>query len=240
MRARALLPLLAAVGLAVGCTAIRDTPETAVGPSATPPWAVPASEIESRHLFRLAYEGPEGSGSLKTALFLDSHRDFTVRVFDRFGRPVWAARTRDGETLRVDHRREIFCRTAGPVIWAGIEDLGPLPPRALPALLLHRVPLAPGEDPSATVRWDGRRFRFRDRGGRRWSGRVDAEGVAAWTLREDRRPVWWWSRGADGEAVLSQRGRGRQLRWRRLATEPLDAPSPELEIPPGYRECGLS
>ena len=205
----------------------------------TPPWALPPSTVGSRHLFRLSYRGPEGSGGLKIALFLSSSRDFTARIFDRLGREVWSARSRNGETLWVDHRRELFCRTRGPVAWAGLEDLGALPPGALPALLLHRVPLGPAEAErrSGSVIWDGPRFSFRDRRGRRWSGRVDGTDLASWSLRDEGRPVWWWSRGDEGEGLLSQRGAGRQLRWRRLASEPLESRPPDVEIPGEYREC---
>jgi hypothetical protein len=45
---------------------------------------------------------------------------------------------------------------------------------------------------------------------------------------------------AAGEAVLSDRGRGIQVRWRELVVEPLVSEPPAPAVPPDYREvdCG--
>lgn len=226
-----MLPVLVAT-LSLSCAGVGgpDFGRGAVGGVA--PWEIPPGWLGTQHLFRLSYEGPGASAGLKVALRLQSPRAFEVRVFDRLGRAVWAASSEDGRTLLVDHESERFCRLEGPVTWAGLEDLGPLSPESLPALLLGRVPARPtaGNETSETGA-----FRFRDTAGATWRGRVDEGGVSSWALYEAGEPRWWWMRTEGGGGILSQRRVGRQVRWEPVAREPLESLG-GLSPPATYRE----
>ena len=210
----------------------RPSPSPGYLASGTAPWEIPDGALGAQHLFRLAYEGPGTAAGLKVALRLEEPTTFEVRVFDRLGRAVWAAASRGGRTLLVDHEAERFCRVSGAVTWAGLEDLGPVAPGLLPALLLGRVPARP-PDPSAPA--GAGEFDFRDEQGGRWTGRVDERGPAAWTLWEGGEPRWWWTRTEGGGGILSQRGAGRQIRWEPVAREPMGDLG-ELAPPPEYGE----
>ncbi len=63
--------------------------------------------------------------------------------------------------------------------------------------------------------------------------------MQSWILSEGSAPTVWWSR-RDDWAILSDRERGVQVRWREVLRENLDREPPRLEVPAGYRqaECG--
>jgi hypothetical protein len=97
--------------------------------------------------------------------------------------------------------------------------------------LLGGVPAAPAGEPQR----HGDRLAWRDGDGRRWTARLGDDGaVAAWTLWLDGSPVVWWQRSHDGQALLSDRRRGTQLRWRRVLRESLPAPPERAAVPDGY------
>ena len=82
----------------------------------------------------------------------------------------------------------------------------------------------------------GDQFDFRDLANRRWTGDLDPERrVLSWTLSENGAPRAWWMR-RDDWAILSDRERGVQLRWREVLRENLDREPPRLAAPAGYRE----
>lgn len=215
-----------------GCGSLSSPEPLALVPGLAP-WAIPPDALETRRLFRMSYEGPESSGNARLVLELASGDAFAVRVFDRLGRKVWEARAEDGETLIVSHESESSCRLAGPIRWRGLEDLGPLPPAAVPALLLGRVPGRPPSGATLDTEPNGR-FRYPGTDAEVWTGVWDETGIASWILTRGGEPRWWWVR-ADTGGILSQR-RGRQMRWQLVTAEPLGELAP-LTVPTGYREA---
>ena len=100
----------------------------------------------------------------------------------------------------------------------------------------------PGEPAagSPTAEPRGRAFDFNDEGGRRWYGTLGEDGVVlSWTLSEGSTPKVWWMRREDW-AILSDRERGVQVRWREVLRENLDKEPPPLAAPADYRQtpCG--
>jgi hypothetical protein len=216
----------------VGCSGLRPVAPP-IPRAGLAPWEIPRDALGTRRLLRLSYEGPDASASVKLVLELLSPETFAVRVFDRFGRKVWEARSDRGSTLVVAHEANAFCRLRGAVRWVGLEPLGPLEPTAIPALLLGRVPGRPGPGVAAETDAAGR-FAYRGTGPETWTGRQDAGGIASWTLLRGDEPRWWWSRSASG-GLLSQRREGRQIRWELVTVEPL-TDLPGLEAPVAFRE----
>lgn len=204
------------------------------GPQAGPqPWQVPASELATQRLFRLRYDGPEGQGSLRLTLRLATAERYRLTVADVAGRPVSILSVEAGEGLWVEPREETYCRLQSAVELEALPSLR-LPLAALPAVLLGRLPATPAGRPPRL----GPRFEYRDAEGRRWGAAMAAGEVVSWTLWDGGEPAAWWRRQGD-EAILSERRRGVQMRWREVAREPLAELPPPPEIPAGYRsDCG--
>src|SRR6185295_16073122 len=96
--------------------------------------------------------------------------------------------------------------------------LGPFPLLTLPSLLLGRVPATPAEPPQQ----HGGQISFHDAAGRVWTavlGGDDGGEVRSWTLAEGGAPSIWWVR-SDDWAILSDRERNVQMRWREVLREP--------------------
>jgi hypothetical protein len=75
---------------------------------------------------------------------------------------------------------------------------------------------------------------YRDAQGRRWTVEQGQGGeVLGWTLWADGEPAVWW-RLLTGEAILSERERGVQIRWREVLREPLEGLPPPPEVPATY------
>lgn len=232
----ALLVVLAACGslrpASHSTTAPATAPPSASSPQPSPgrPWGLPAGEASTQSLFRVTYDGPEGEGSFRLTLLLVDPERYQARAVDPLGRALWTLDSAAGRGLWIDHRNHLACPLDGRFDVAAAR-LVPVPLSALPALLLGGVPAAPAGEP----RRRGDRLSWRDGDDRRWTARLAADGtVAAWTLWLDGAPVVWWQRARDGRALLSDRRRGTQLRWRRVIEEPLPAAPQPAVVPEGY------
>jgi hypothetical protein len=145
-------------------------------------------------------------------LYLEAPRRYELAAADPFGTPLWSLRV-DGERgLFVEPRAGRACRLSGSVDLPDLP-LAPLSLAAVPALLLGRLPVE-GPAPAAAT------GELRDERGRRFTYALAGGSLASWTLWREAEPVLWWRR-AGGEAVLSARAGGYQLRWREVAREPL-------------------
>lgn len=238
-----------------GCATTRPGREAAAGL----PWEVPFSAFPTQRLYRVSYDGPEGGGSFKLTLRLAAPARYQVMAADPLGRPLWSldagvdgagepAASSSGWEMDVagglwlDHRNRLLCHLRGRL---EIAHLTPFPVAALPALLLGRLPAAPasgevapgvaaalaaGEPPLPGS------LSYADADGRRWTATLAGGRPRAWSMREpgEGMAAVTWS-GAGGEAVLSDRGRGVQVRWREVVAEPLGTLHP-LPAPADYVE----
>jgi hypothetical protein len=156
---------------------------------------------------------------------------YQVQAVDPVGRALWSLDVAEGRGVFVNHRSRTSCVFAGSFDLSEVP-LGPFPLLTLPALLLGRVPSTPASEPKV----EGRQVTFRDGGERTWSVTLDSAGeVEGWTLAEGKEPTVWWIR-QESWAILSDRARGVQLRWREVLAERLDRELAVLPVPPGYRE----
>lgn len=235
--------LLATMLLAAGCA---SAPAPAPAGAETPgradlgaPWSLPAVELATQRLFRVSYDGPDEGGSFRLTLSLLTPDRYQVRAADPLGRALWTLDVAGGEGLWLDHRNRLVCRLEGRFDLAAAR-LTPFPLPALPALLLGRLPAPPDgavERLPAGGPGGADRIDYRDAAGRRWTARLEAGRPVSWALWEDGEAAVWWQR-RDGEAFLSDRARGSQLRWRETLREPLPAAAGGLAAPPvpdGYR-----
>ena len=146
-----------------------------------------------------------------------------------------------GIALWHDHRARQSCALGDQIRLAEV-GLPELPPSALPALLLGRLPVGPGTSgPAPDIAAGGRELR--DAQGRRWSWREQQGTLASWTLWQGSEPTLWWRRdGSGGDSggagatggTLSARRKGAQVRWQIVVSEPLTAPPGPPAPPPGY------
>ncbi len=188
----------------------------------------------SQRLYRVSYSGPEGEGSFRVTLRLASPDRYQLQAVDPVGRSLWSLDVLNDAGLWLNHRGRTYCSFEGRFDLSGVP-LGPFPLLSLPSLLLGRVPGEPaaGSPPFSPRE---RQFDFQDDSGRRWTGKLGADGlVLSWTVSEGDTPKHWWIR-RDDWAILSDREREVQVRWREVLRENLDREPPRLEPPTGYRE----
>lgn len=163
---------------------------------------------------------------------------------DPLGRVVWGLDVAGDSGLWVDHRSHTYCRLDGPLDLAFLP-LGPLSLSALPPLLLGRLPAPPADPASAapgtsaapeTRAAPGGTLSYRDTAGRRWSAALRDGQVVSWGVWQDEAagPILSWVSNG-GWAVLSDRRKGVQVRWREALREPLRRMAP-LSPPGEYRE----
>ena len=186
----------------------------------------------------MSYSGPEGEGSFRVTLRLASPARYQLQAVDPVGRALWSLDVANDAGLWLNHRGRTYCLFEGRFDLSG-APLGPFPLLSLPSLLLGRVPAEPAAG-SATPPSRNGEFDFLDDAHRRWTGVLGAEGnVLSWAVAEESTPKAWWMR-RDDWAILSDRERGVQVRWREVLREDLDREPPRLETPAGYREvpCG--
>jgi hypothetical protein len=233
-RTRWLAGLLGAVAAAAGTllVACASAPPSPAGGG--PLWGVTAEDLGTQRLYRVRYEGERGRGSGRLTFYLESARRYELAAADAFGSPVWSLRADGDEGLLVDFRARRACRLAGSVDLADLP-LAPLALAAVPPLLLARLPAPPAAGRLAPAAAG----EFRDARGRRWTFTSSGGRLTAWTLWEGEEPLLW-ARLGSGEAVLSARRGGGQLRWREVAREPLRRPPAGTAPPPEYplAECG--
>jgi hypothetical protein len=213
--------LAVAAVMAAGCATVPVAPHA----DGTAPWEIPPSELGQQSLFRVNYRGARGSGSLRLVLRLTSESDYQLAASDPFGRQLWSLSAAGDQGRWIDFRAERWCAMGDSF---ALPELGlpDLPLRAVPALLLGRLPVEPREStaPASEVR---------DRRGRRWT--LAAGESPGWTLWDGDQPVLWF-REQGGENVLSSRRDGAQLRWRRTLREPSSGPSAGAEPPAAFAQ----
>jgi hypothetical protein len=185
----------------------------------------------------MAVESAEDQGTLRAVLRIERPERWRLTLSDRLGRTLYTLDAAPGEGWLLDHRERRACPVGEGGRLRGVP-LEPLAPEALVAVLLGRVPAAPAGPVDASRAGE---LSYRDGRGRRWSVRLE-EGsggrrVASWTLRRGGRPVLWWRRAGD-DALLSDRERSVQLRWREIAREPLAGELPEPAVPAGFAVGG--
>lgn len=198
---------------------------------APPSAVVPAGGISeslqpaaAQTLYRVRYEGPEGSGSLRLVVRQVAADRFQLRAADTFGRAVWSLDLDGEQVLLVNHRRREAC-VSGSELRVPEVALRPLPLPAVARVLASRTPLPapPGAD----------RADWTDQAGQRWTARWQDDLLVSWTLWQSGEPQLWWSR-QDRVAVLSHRD-GSQFRWRQTAREKLQPSTyKRIEAPAGY------
>lgn len=225
----------------------REAPVPAVRPvPVAAPWEIPEVEWRTQRIVRMRYEGPEGSGTLRLVLRFEDPESFHVSASDRLGRRWWDLNVREGSALVLWVRERTFCRYAGDLEIPALS-LGPVPARAVAALLMRRLPAPPAdarvwEETAVPGRPDrGVEIDFADGRGRRWTTEATTAGPNRWTLWRGDRVRASWSGDVEGMAQLVESDTGLELRWTqpRPATE-LAAPLPAPAIPSGYRPgvCG--
>lgn len=210
------------------------------------PWEIPEAEWRTQRIVRLRYQGPEGSGTLRLVLRFEDPESFHVSASDRLGRRWWDLNVREGDALVLWVRERSFCRYAGDLEIPALS-LGPVPARAVAALLMRRLPAPPADAraweeaglPGSSDR--GVELDFEDGRGRRWTTVTTTAGPNRWTLWHGDRVRASWGQDAEGMAQLVEPDTGLELRWiqPRPATE-LTSPLPVPAVPPGYRPgaCG--
>lgn len=184
-------------------------------------------DLSAQHLLRVRYRGSKGSGALRVILKLEARDRYRVETKDRFGRGVWTVEAIAGEILFVDERSRLYCRSRKGVRIPEIA-LESLPLGELPAVLLGRLP---GD---LTRAGEGE---YRDSDGRRWTVVGQAMAPESWTVWEDGEPWLWWRDEGESGGLLSHRT-GSQLRWRRVANEPLAAGLPKPDLGDRYTRVG--
>jgi hypothetical protein len=193
-------------------------------------WEIPGEALHTQRLFRVHYSGPEGEGSFKVTLRLTSPERYQLQAVDPVGRSLWSLDVTHSQGLFLNHRNRTSCLFEGSFDLSGVA-LGPFPLLTLPSLLIGRVPATPSEPPQQR----GTQTVFHDAAGRGWTAEVGKDGVvSSWTLAESGAPSIWWVR-SDGWAILSDRERNVQVRWREVLREPLEGEPAALETPSGYR-----
>jgi len=242
-----MLPLAAlAVIMAImaSCATVPKAPSPASAAAAPPPappasspWQVPAAAYGSQILYRVGVAGAEGEGSLKLTLRLASPERYQAQAVDPLGRAVWGLDVEGDRGLWLDHRGRRYCRLSGALDLAFLP-LGPLSLSALPPLLLGRLPVPPA-DPAAVVRRGatpaggtgdtvsgstGDTVAYRDAAGRGWSAVLRGGQVVSWGLWQGAAaaPILSWA-SSGSWAVLSDRRKGVEVRWREAVREPLRA-----------------
>jgi hypothetical protein len=209
-----------------------------VGGHGIPPWQLPADALGTQRLYRVSYSGPEGEGSFRITLRLGAAERYQVQAVDPLGRSLWSLDVAEGQGLFLNHRAHTSCVFTGSFDLSGVP-LGPFPLLTLPALLLGRVPAVPAQTAQPPPQPKGRDITFHDAADRAWSVSTGADGaVERWTLSASGAPTAWWFR-QDGWAILSDRVRGVQVRWREVLAERLDKELAALAVPADYRrqEC---
>jgi len=192
-------------------------------------WEIPAAGLHTQRLFRVHYSGPEGEGSFKVTLRLATPERYQLQAVDPVGRSLWSLDVTHNRGLFLNHRNRSACVFEGSFDLSGVA-LGPFPLLTLPSLLVGRVPSQPSEPP----RQHGSQVSFHDAAGRVWTAVLNGEGVVqSWTLAEGGAPSIWWVRSEDW-AILSDRERNVQMRWKEVLREPLDGEPAALEAPSGY------
>lgn len=245
----AVLCLAAALTAGCGSGLRSDLPRTVDGDGragGTAVWGIPPGAYPAQRLYRMEAETARDRATFRAVLRIERPDRYRLTLSDRLGRTLFTLDAGPDSGWLLDHRARRACPLA-EVRALGDVPLGPLPPEALPAVLLGRVPAAPAGPVAVEA---AGRLSYRDVRGWRWSVRFeevrapagDGTGgrrVLGWTVRRRGRSILWWRRdGAEG--LLSDRERGLQLRWHEVAREPLAETLPAPEVPSRFERgvCG--
>lgn len=231
---RAGLAFVAACGLVSGCQSGGRPPLLA-----SPTRVLADSPREAiRVLFRGRIRAGDEAATVKLTLLQWRAERFDLRAADALGRGVWAIEV-DGEVgVWSDLRESRSCRfaTAAGVRVGEIEL--PLASRALPAVLLGRLPIALSEDQRVRV---GTEITTEvvDPDGGRWLVRWMADGaVRSWTRSDAAGLRLAWEREGRG-ARLRSLDPEVEIDWREVARAELRGPEVELSTDFGtIPECG--
>lgn len=238
--------------LALGCaTGVRTGPRTVGGDGGAATaavWGIPPDAYPEQRLFRMEAETARDRVGIRAVLRIQHPDRYRLTLSDRLGRTLFTLDAGPDSGWLLDHRARRACPLDEVEALRDVP-LGPLPPEALPAVLLGRAPAAPAGPVAVEA---AGRLSYRDLRGWRWTVRfeevrVSAEAgietagrrVLAWTARRRGRAILWWRR--DGpEGLLSDREHGLQLRWREVAREPLADELPPPVVPSGFERgvCG--
>ncbi|HYO12315.1 MAG TPA: hypothetical protein VE685_03855, partial [Thermoanaerobaculia bacterium] len=195
------------------CSACAGGPSPRPLPSASLlPWEIPQGAYGSQRLYRVGYSGPEGEGSFKVTLRLASPVRYQIQAVDPVGRALWSLDVSNDEGLWLNHRSRTYCAFEGRFGLSGVP-LGPFPLLSLPSLLIGRVPAEPAGPPEKP---GNREVSFRDTAHRHWAVVAGEDGIIeSWVMSEGKTPQVWWMR-RESWAILSDRERGVQVRWREV------------------------
>lgn len=195
------------------------------------PWEIPESFLHTQRLYRVHYSGPEGEGSFRVTLRLAVPERYQLQAVDPVGRSLWSLDVDQNRGLFLNHRSRSSCIFEGSFALSGVS-LGPFPLLALPTLLVGRLPAQPAAPPQM----QGGQVSFRDGANRLWTAVVGSDGVlASWNMKEGAGPSLLWVR-SEGWAILSDRERDVQVRWREVLGEKAEGELTALQVPAGYRE----
>lgn len=195
------------------------------------PWEIPESVLHSQRLYRVHYSGPEGEGSFRVTLRLATPERYQLQAVDPVGRSLWSLDVTQDRGLFLNHRSRSSCIFEGSFALSGVS-LGPFPLLALPTLLVGRLPVQPATVPKT----EEGQVTFRDDQNRVWTAVIGEAGVLqSWNMREGAGPSLLWVR-SEGWAILSDRERDVQVRWREVLGEKAEGEITALPVPGGYRE----
>lgn len=210
-----------------GCSGaqLRRQPHTGTTASV----ADPAEDSDAtQYLFRVHYAGPQGSGSLRLVLRMQTDDFFQLATADTLGRPLWSLEVDAPRSVFLDHRRQVYCASEDEIRLAEVT-LEMFPVTSIPRLLLGSLPVDLDDG-----RPQGESTEYRDTQGRRWSVRTEGAGITAWTMWVADVPTLWWTRQGKG-GILSHRD-GSQFRWRQVVEEPTGSKLISLKPPEGFRQ----
>lgn len=156
---------------------------------------------------------------------------YQLQAVDPVGRSLWSLDVSQNRGLFLNHRSRSSCLFEGSFALSGVS-LGPFPLLALPTLLVGRLPAQPAGEPET----EGGEISFRDSADRVWTAVVGDDGLLqSWNMKEGAGPSLLWVR-SEGWAILSDRERNVQVRWREVLGEKAEGELTALEVPSGYRE----
>jgi len=221
-------PVLALLLLALmsGCASRPPLRPAAGGAPAPPPtpWSFAPGEAPSQRLFRVQVRRGAESGGLRLVLRLWSPVRFELAASDPLGRPLWSLIARDERGAWRAAGAQGVCRQdpRRPVEWPRLGLA--LPAAHLPAILLGRLPEAPGD--GTVIPAEAGSFAFTDPVGRRWRATLEAGTLVEWSVAAATGELAWRleERGARLELAAGQL----EIRWREVAREPLRGTAPVL------------
>ena len=194
-----------------------------------------SSDFPTQRVFTMKLDAPEGAGTLRLLLLLESPSRFRLQAHDRIlNRRVWGLDVEAERGVALDHRAKTYCEIHGDHVEIRALPLGPLPWSNVPRLLLGQLPLEPASSPEWAASPDtSQQANFLDAWGRRVDATFENTMLSQWRVTRDAQArVFYQVDGAD--RVLSAPEEQLQLRWRERRLEPLSQALGPLELPARY------